>query len=123
MTARRRVSTTDRLSLFKRENGRCHLCKGLVQAGEAWDLSYEIPLALGGVDDETNWKVAHRKCHREHTSVVDAPNIAQAERREAVHLGAKAPAVAPVQKKVGKEKSPLRVASGEPAMFRRYRDA
>lgn len=100
------------MALFQREAGRCHMCGGTVQAGEAWDLSHERPLALGGADDETNWKVAHRKCHREHTAKVDQPAISKAKRREAKHLGAKAPSAKPIvsagfAKKQRPEKIPL----------------
>jgi 5-methylcytosine-specific restriction enzyme A len=97
MTARRRVSTKARIALFAREGGTCHLCGGIVQAGEAWDLSHEIPLALGGADDQSNWRVAHRKCHRVETSTKDVPAIAKAKRREAAHIGAKAPSAKPIQ--------------------------
>jgi 5-methylcytosine-specific restriction protein A len=91
MTKRRRISAKDRIALFQRECGLCHLCNGHIQAGEAWDISHEIPLELGGADDETNMKPAHRKCHRSHTAMVDAPMIAKAKRTEAKHLGATRP--------------------------------
>jgi 5-methylcytosine-specific restriction protein A len=94
---RKRISTKARLAIFERHSGECHLCKGKVQAGEAWDVSHEIPLELLGADDETNWRVAHRKCHRAHTSTVDIPAIAKAKRREAIDKGAKAPPAKPLQ--------------------------
>jgi 5-methylcytosine-specific restriction endonuclease McrA len=87
---RRRHSTTARAKLFHAKGGICHLCGGLVQAGEAWDISHVIPLAIGGADDETNWDVAHRKCHRAHTATVDAPRIAKTKRQHHQHIGAKA---------------------------------
>ena len=90
LTKRRRISTKDRVALFMREGGICHMCGGLV-IGKEWDVSHEIPLELGGADDETNWKVAHRKCHRDHTANVDIPNIARAKRREARNIGAMRP--------------------------------
>ena len=92
MTNRRRISTRDRAALFDRKRGRCHLCGGPVQAGQAWDVSHDIPLACGGADDETNWDVAHRKCHRAHTAKVDAPWIAKTRRQRQAHTGAKVPA-------------------------------
>ena len=91
MTARKHISTRTRLAIFERHGGICHLCGGKVQAGEAWDVSHEIPLEIGGADDETNWLVAHRRCHRTHTATVDVPAIAKAKRREAKHKGATAP--------------------------------
>jgi len=45
---RKRLSTTERLALLERENATCHLCKGIIQPGQAWDVSHEIPLELGG---------------------------------------------------------------------------
>ncbi|WP_377838743.1 HNH endonuclease [Bosea sp. UC22_33] len=92
---RRSLSTRDRLRIFTLHGGICHLCGGKVQAGEAWEVSHDTPLELGGADDDANRKPAHRKCHRAHTAAVDLPNIAKAKRREARHLGAKAPLSAP----------------------------
>lgn len=89
MTKRRRLSTRDLVALFSREAGVCHLCKLAIAPGQQWDVSHDRPLELGGADDETNWKVAHRKCHREHTSAVDIPAIAKAKRSEAAHIGAR----------------------------------
>jgi hypothetical protein len=57
--------------------------------GEDWDVSHDIPLEAGGKDDATNWFVAHRKCHRIHTSTVDAPLIAKVKRIHQKHVGAK----------------------------------
>jgi 5-methylcytosine-specific restriction protein A len=115
MTARRRVSTKERLALFQRECGKCHLCGGIVQAGEAWDLSHEIPLALGGADDASNWKVAHRKCHKAETAEKDIPNIARAKRREALHLGAKRAPEHKIKSAPMPVRPPQRKASTPPA--------
>lgn len=93
---RRSLSTRDRLRIFTLHGGICHLCGGKVLAGEAWDVSHDTPLELGGPDDDENRKPAHRKCHRSHTAAVDLPNIAKAKRREARHLGAKAPSSRPL---------------------------
>lgn len=91
MTARRRISARDLAALFKAHKGRCHLCDGLIHAGEAWERSHPIPLACGGADDETNWAPAHKKCHRVHTSTVDAPTIAKVRRQYQAHIGASRP--------------------------------
>lgn len=88
---RRRLSTKARVSIFTRANGICHLCGGKITPGEAWDVSHEIPLALGGADDESNMRPAHRKCHRAWTAEHDQPAIARAKRREAKHIGAHVP--------------------------------
>ena len=69
--------------------GICHLCSMKIVPGEDWDVSHDIPLEAGGKDDATNWLVAHRKCHRIHTSTVDAPLIAKVKRIHQKHVGAK----------------------------------
>jgi hypothetical protein len=60
-----------------------------VVPGEDWDVSHDIPLEAGGKDDASNWFVAHRKCHRVHTSTVDMPLIAKVKRIHQKHVGAK----------------------------------
>lgn len=90
-TKRARISTTRRVKLFQVKRGLCHLCGMVVRAGETWEVSHVIPLELGGADDESNWDVAHRKCHREHTAQNDIPAIAKAKRMEARHIGASVP--------------------------------
>jgi len=46
-------------------------------------------LALLGKDDGENLKIAHRKCHREHTATDDIPRIARAKRQKMASLGIK----------------------------------
>ena len=86
---RKRLSTTERVALLERENHTCHLCRGEIQPGQAWDVSHEIPLELGGSDDDENRRAARRKCHRAHTAMVDQPRIAKAKRNYAKHHGAR----------------------------------
>lgn len=97
MTKRRQISTRDRVAIFSRHDGRCHMCGLPIQPGEAWEVSHEIPLELGGADDDTNRKPAHKKCHREHTAKVDQPMIAKAKRQEARHIGAKVSSSPPLK--------------------------
>jgi len=85
---RKRITTKMRVEIFERENGICHFCNLKVQSGEEWDVSHEIPLEIGGEDGGTNLRVAHRVCHRVHTSKVDIPRIAKTKRMKAKHLGA-----------------------------------
>ena len=59
-----------------------------VVPGQEWDVTHDNPLEAGGRDDESNWLVAHRKCHRAHTSSVDAPLIAKVKRKHQKHIGA-----------------------------------
>lgn len=94
---RKRISTTERLAILKRFNSICHMCSQSIQPAQPWEVSHDIPLELGGADDATNWKPAHKTCHREHTAKVDQPAIAKAKRREADHLGATAPSANPIR--------------------------
>lgn len=93
---RKPLSTRARAELFAACCGTCHLCGGPILVGDTWDVSHPIPLALGGADDATNRDIAHRKCHRLHTAGKDAPAIAEAKRREALHRGWKAPSCRPM---------------------------
>ena len=86
---RRSISTRERARLFALHGGICHLCNGKIGVGERWEVSHDIPLELGGEDDDANRKLAHYKCHRDHTAKTDIPQIAKAKRREARHIGAK----------------------------------
>ena len=84
---RRSISAKERVAILKREGGLCHMCGGIIHSGELWEVSHEIPLELGGADDDVNRKAAHKVCHRDHTAKVDIPAIAKAKRREASALG------------------------------------
>ena len=84
-----RITAKMRADIFLSRGGMCHLCNMKVVPGEDWDVSHDIPLEAGGKDDASNWFVAHRKCHRVHTSTVDAPMIAKVKRIHQKHVGAK----------------------------------
>ena len=87
---RRRQSAKDRARIFAAHNGICHICKGTIQTGEAWDVEHVIPLAISGDDTDANKAPAHVKCHTNKTAV-DMGDIAKAKRREARHTGAARP--------------------------------
>ena len=86
---RRRMSNSDRAEFFRDRKGKCHLCGGKIQVGEAWEVEHVIPLAMGGADDDSNRMLAHRKCHSRKTATCDVPAIARAKRRERAHIGAR----------------------------------
>lgn len=89
MIKRRHRSARDRVKLFERRGGICHLCGGKIMPGESWEWSHPIALELGGDDNDENADLAHTKCHRAHTSNHDAPLIAKVHRLQAKHIGAK----------------------------------
>jgi 5-methylcytosine-specific restriction endonuclease McrA len=90
MTTRRRLNAKDRLAVFMKTNGHCHFCQGRINATiEAWEVSHEIPLELGGDDDFDNMLPAHAKCHLRHTAEVDAQAIAKSRRVRAKAAGLK----------------------------------
>lgn len=88
---RKPLTTRQRVELFRAHGGMCHICKGAIHPGKAWDVEHIIPIALGGPDELPNMAPAHRECHGAKTAGQDAPAIAKAKRREAKHIGAIAP--------------------------------
>jgi len=95
MSARKSISTRERVRLFTMHGGTCHICSGRIKVGEAWDVEHVVPLALGGADDDGNRHSAHIACHRLKTKG-DVSDMARAKRREAQHLGARAPSRHPL---------------------------
>lgn len=88
MIRRRSLTTADRVRIFGAHDGICEFCDGKITVGQAWEISHTIPLEMGGADDDTNMRPAHKKCHREHTAKVDQPAIAKTKRQHAKHIGA-----------------------------------
>ena len=81
-------SPSEKLRIFERLGGVCHLCKSKIQVGQRWDLEHIIPIGIGGEDDDANLGVAHRKCHATKT-VADIAGIAKAKRIRQKHFGAR----------------------------------
>lgn len=95
---RRTWTTLQRAQIFLLHKGQCHLCPHKIDGGkERWDLEHIIPLAMGGKDEIENLAPAHVDCHKDKTKS-DKANIAKAKRREAKHIGARAPSKWPKQK-------------------------
>ena len=92
---RRHLSTKARTAIFVASGGICHLCGGKITVGQAWEIEHVIPLAQGGSDEPDNMRPAHARCHKAKTAD-DLGNIARAKRREAKHIGAKAPSRRPL---------------------------
>lgn len=91
MIRRRRLSTKQKVVLFERCAGVCHICGQAIQIGQRWDVSHIVPLALGGADVDCNRAPAHKPCHAWQTRMTDLPAIARARRIYARHIGAYEP--------------------------------
>lgn len=83
-----------RARVFKHYGGVCHICRGKILAGEAWDAEHVIPRQLGGDHSLENVRPAHRKCHRGPGSKTsdDVAKIAKAKRLNDKHRGIARPA-------------------------------
>jgi 5-methylcytosine-specific restriction protein A len=106
---RRHWSTAVRKRVWKRFNECCQMCFRPTDE-RGFDLDHAIPLAIGGEDIEDNLRPLCTPCHRLKTKD-DVADIAKAKRREAAHLGARAPSRNPLP---GGKRSPWRKkVSGE----------
>lgn len=85
--ARKNFSRTERVRLFDLHGGRCHICSGKVQVGEAWDLEHIVPWELTRDDSDENVKPAHKHCHKAKTAD-DVAAIRKADRVRAKFIGA-----------------------------------
>lgn len=88
MTSRQSLSPTRRLQLFERHSGRCHICDMKIQVGQKWEVEHVIALTIGGADDESNMRPAHKACHAVKTKV-DVAAGAKCQRVKAKHYGIK----------------------------------
>jgi 5-methylcytosine-specific restriction enzyme A len=91
---RRAWSTTVRMRVLDRFERKCQLCFGEIGT-KGFDLDHAIPLAMNGEDTEANMRPLCIPCHRLKTKG-DVGDIARAKRREAKHLGGKAPSRNPI---------------------------
>lgn len=93
---RRRLTKSQRIDVLHANGGICWLCElSINPVKEAWEVEHCIPLGLGGADDASNMKPAHKSCHREKTNG-DMTKIAKAKRVKAKHEGSYRPTRNPV---------------------------
>lgn len=85
-TPRRRIPERERLAIFGKHEGRCHICGDKINSGQAWDVEHIIPLGLGGSDDQDNLAPAHVNCHKGKTAT-DHGAIAKAKRMRKRQMG------------------------------------
>lgn len=53
---RKRLTTRERIELFRAHNGMCCICGGKIGVGEKWIDEHELALAMGGSNDwENRW--------------------------------------------------------------------
>lgn len=85
--SRRSFSRKDRASIFAQNSGKCHICLGKIDVGEAWEVEHVIPYALTQDNSDGNLRPANVKCHARKTHQEDRPRISKAERQRSKHLG------------------------------------
>ena len=89
---RRSISTRRRAAIFADAGGICSICGEKIDGiRDRWEVSHEVPLALGGADEDANMRPAHYACHRRQTAETDIPAIAKAKRVATKHGGAHRP--------------------------------
>ncbi len=93
---RKSFSRRERGRLFALNAGRCHLCDGRINIGEAWDVEHEIPWEISRDDSDANLKLAHKKCHAVKTSA-DRKDISKVQRMAAKNDGSWPKSRAPIQ--------------------------
>lgn len=66
----------------------CYLCGGKIrpQRGEKWEAEHVVRRSVGGSDDPSNVRPAHKDCHAPKTKV-DISENAKGKRVSAKHFG------------------------------------
>lgn len=86
---RRHISARERMDIWTRCGGVCHICGAKIDGThEAWDVEHIIALAMGGDDHGDNLAPAHRSCHRRKTAE-DVRAVAKAARMQQRAAGIK----------------------------------
>ena len=92
--SRREFSRRVKAQAFLRCGGHCEGCTARLTPGRI-EYDHLVPDSLGGEPTLENCRVTCTACHRVKTGD-DAGNLARALRREAKHIGAKAPSRNPI---------------------------
>lgn len=90
MTARRPLTRAQRVRIFDRSKGVCHLCGTKIRVGERWEAEHVVPLWLDGEDKPENMAPAHIACHQQKTSG-EATDRAKTDAQRANYLGIQKP--------------------------------
>ena len=95
-TPRRSMTPARRKRIFLAHGGVCGFCHEKIAAGEPFEIDHEVPLALGGSDNDGNCYPIHVRCHEIKTfglkrpgrqRVSDFSAIAKVKRLRAKRLG------------------------------------
>lgn len=76
------ISRKGRLEIYERDGFICQLCEGPVDLGlpftDRWSatLDHIVPYSLGGSDDESNLRLAHRSCNSKRGAPLEAAEAA-----------------------------------------------
>lgn len=88
MPKRKSRTPKQKLAIFERHGGICHICGVKIDGTrERWDLDHIIALAVSYDDSEDNLAPAHIDCHKSKTRE-DVKSIAKSNRVRAKHQGA-----------------------------------
>ncbi len=103
MPRRGTFSRQTKLDAFDRANGHCEKCDAHLIPGK-FEYHHFKPVAMfpAGTDPKVihslaNCRVWCINCHGQHTAKVDVPTISKAKRKQAKHVGAKAPSKNPIR--------------------------
>lgn len=80
--ARGNVTPQRALRIFQAHDGKCHICKRKIGAGESWEVEHVKALCNGGTDDDSNLAPACPWCHKDKTAD-DFSQVAKGKRMAA----------------------------------------
>lgn len=87
---RKPLTRRQRMEMHDRHGSKCVICLEVIPPGEPFIDEHVIPLALGGLNDQSNRGPAHIPCAKIKTKR-DQNMIAKAKRMRLKHLGFKKP--------------------------------